>query len=402
VSGPDSSDTGICYMFIARVLLQAGRYEEAEPYGRRALQCAKANHGEDSAEAAMVTDELAVTLAFAAQRGSDAAKAREALLLSENSLRRFLETQGPNGKEAARSAENNRKLKSMLSPLVGSAAPAPAAEASEEAAALPTSPFISHSYADHEAVTLLLAALPDYVEPVIFEAINVPPSEFVSEKLVSGILGADGFISIDSAISNRSFWTAFERDLAARKKKHMFRFSPETGKITPYRPNPRNLWIAHLYHPGDASDVGRIVRWLVDERSFEAFNDPEKLGEKSLPPFSEIVPAKRDGHLFSFRTFGALYVIFVSQHLLDDELLLAHAAEQALGHPRSTMVCWLDPPDSLRGPAIVEELKKIPNDRVYALSKRPTDTAFNLHELDDLMVRLYWLVYQSRPGDWSR
>jgi hypothetical protein len=36
------------------------------------------------------------------------------------------------------------------------------------------------------------------------------------------------------------------------------------------------------------------------------------------------------------------------------------------------MVCWLDPPDAIRGPAIVDRLKQIPSDRMYVFSKRPS------------------------------
>lgn len=182
----------------------------------------------------------------------------------------------------------------------------------------------------------------------------------------------------------------------------MFRFDPETRRITSYQAEQRKLWIAHLYHQDDSSDVSRVLRWLVDERSFEAFSDPEKLGAESFPSFSEIAPTERDSRLLSLRSFGAVYVFFLSQRLLDHDDLLAHAAEQALGHPRSTMICWLDPPESLQGPVIVDKLRNIPDERAYAFSKRPSRADFNMHELDDVMVRLYWLVYQGRVGDWSR
>ena len=61
----------------------------------------------------MIADELAVTLAFAAQAASDTAKAREALLLSDGSVSKFLKAQGPRGKEAARSRGDSRPLKSL-------------------------------------------------------------------------------------------------------------------------------------------------------------------------------------------------------------------------------------------------------------------------------------------------
>ena len=40
------------------------------------------------------------------------------------------------------------------------------------------------------------------------------------------------------------------------------------------------------------------------------------------------------------------YLLFISQRLVDDIGLLAHAAEQVLAHPKSSMICWLDSPRS--------------------------------------------------------
>jgi hypothetical protein len=435
-SGPSARDTSVCCLYLSRAYLKnaqaakaaiemgegmliaapserptqqelAGRekqereaLERAEFYGRRALESAKASEGTASEAAAIAADELAVAVAFNAKHAKSAQKAAEALELSDWALSRFRVLQGEDGKETLRSQHNSRRLRSLLKEL--SRCPdVEDARPSEDVIALPTKVFISHSYADKDALAVLMAALPDYVEAIIFEPIVVPPSDYVSEKLISGVLGAAGFIFIDSAASRASFWTAFERDLAERNQKRMFRFDPATRRLASHSQKPRQLFLAHLYHPADADDVSRIMRWLIDQRSFEAFDDPDQDGEQ-IPPFSQQEAQRRDRILFSARTFGTIYLLFLSNNLLKDDRLRTHAVEQVTLHPRSTMICWLDRPEDLLQGDATRQLTHVPEDGSYTLSARPTDPSFNVHELDDLMVRLYWLLHQGRFGDWFR
>lgn len=307
--------------------------------------------------------------------------------------------QGEHGKETLRSQQNGRGLRSLLKefsrcPDVEDARPP------EDVIVLPTKLFISHSYADKDALAVLTAALPDYVEAIIFEPIVVPPSDYVSEKLIRGVLGAEGFIFIDSSASRASFWTAFERDLAERNQKRMFRFDPATRRPASHAQKPRQLFLAHRYHPADADDVSRVMRWLIDQRSFEAFDGPDQDGAQIT--FSQQEAQRRDSILFSARTLGAIYLLFLSINLLKDDRLRTHAVEQVTLHPRSTMICWLDRPDDLLQGDAARQLTHVPKDGSYTLSDRPTDPSFNVHELDDLMVRLYWLLHQGRFGDWFR
>ncbi|HVQ13284.1 MAG TPA: tetratricopeptide repeat protein [Vicinamibacterales bacterium] len=399
IDGPSGRETGLCCSYLAQVSLRTRQFSDAEAYGRRALECARASASDDPLAAAIAADELAVTLAYCATEDKDAAKAAESLRLSEGALNTFRAVEGPEGKEASRTAVNNYKLKEMLGTLLG-LAPASSDDAANLPVPLPTNPFVSHSYQDRRSVELLRQSLPEYVKPVIFEPITAAPTEAISDNLISGVLGADGFIAIDSPTSNSSFWTAFERDLAARNGKRMYRFDPEARTFTRYRVNPRKLWIPSIYHPDDVNDVDKIIRWLVDKRSFESFETKEGAGE--LGPLSEMEPGRRERYLFSLRTYGAVYLVFLSRNFVSDDNLLRHAFTQAVEHPGATMFCWLDRIEDLEAVAMIEQLQRAPRETTYALSTRPTDPAFNAHELDDLMVRLYWLLYQGRVGDWSR
>jgi tetratricopeptide (TPR) repeat protein len=390
----------VCYLYIARVHLHTERFDESVEYGRQAVACAKQAHGDESLEATMSADELAVATAFSARRGNDPAKARESITLSEMAARQFTQMQGLNGKEAARSWENNRRLKKMLEPLLPNAATVRELDV-PETVAFPTYSFISHAYADAQALETLLKSLPRYVKPVVFEPIDVPPTDFVSEKLISGVLGADGFIFIDSEVSNASFWCAFERDLAVRKHKHMFRFDPITKSFQRVRLEPQELKLAHCFHPADAADVQRVMRWLVDNRSFAAFHDDEKQGELSFPPFAAMTGSEREMRLFSLRTFRTLYLLFLSDDLLADTTLRNHVIDQLMNHPRGTLACWLhaQPPDLPHD--LAQALSVFPREHLFALPQRPTDAAFNVHALDDLSVRLLWIHHNIRSGDWT-
>jgi hypothetical protein len=315
--------------------------------------------------------------------------------------RRFTREQGSTGKEAARSLENNRRLKKMLQPLLANA-PDPVQQIDPPGVtALPTYSFISHAYADAETLDTLLKSLPKHVKPVVFEAIDVPPTDFVSEKLISGVLSADGFIFIDSDVSNASFWCAFERDLAARKQKHMFRFDTHTRAFEPFQLRPRELKLAHCFHASDRDDVQRVMRWLVDDRSFAAFHDEQKLGDQSFPPFASMTEDEREMRLFSLRTFGTLYLLFLSDGLVADERLRHHVVDQLLKHPRATLACWLHPQPTQVPGDLARALSVLPREHVIAFKRRPSEAEFNVHELDDLSVRLFWIHHSIREGDWG-
>lgn len=393
-------DLSVCCQFISRVYLHTDRYDEAVTYGREAVASACDALGKSSLEATMASDELAVSIAFCARRDQDPALARESIALSSAALERFTALQGPSGKEAMRSGENNRRLRNMLAPLLVRAEVEAVSSAAPPAAALPTYSFISHAYADGECLALLLRSLPEYVKPVVFEAIVVPPTEIVGEKLISGVLDADGFIFIDSVVSRASPWCAFERDLAARKQKHMFRFDPQTHAFEPVHVEPRELKLAHCFHPDDDSDVDRVMQWLVEERSFAAF-DGRRLQGAAFTPFAALADEERELRLFSLRTFGTLYLIFLSDAVIADEGLRRHAVVQMSEHQRATVVCWLHAPP----PDLPDDLQRafaaMPPEHRIAFGRRPSDDDFNRHSLDDLAVRLFWAHHNIREGDWS-
>jgi hypothetical protein len=200
-------------------------------------------------------------------------------------------------------------------------------------------------------------------------------------------------------VSNSSFWCSFERDLAARKQKKMFRFDPRTRAFEPYQLRPRELKLAHCFHASDSADVERVIRWLVDDRSFAAFHDEQKLGDQSFPPFASMPKEERDMRLFSLRTFGTLYLLFLSDGLVADRRLRHHVVNQLLNHPRSTLACWLHPQPAQVPSDLARALSVFPREHVIAFKRQPSEGEFNVHELDDLSVRLSWIHQRIREGD---
>ena len=399
--GVESVDTGLCCLFIARVYRYQEQYDDAERYGQMAIDCYGANPV-DPLPAALASDEHAVTLAFSAMENRDTAKALQAAALSDQCLYFLEETQGPKSKEALRSRENNRRLRQMVHPLVGSMLPPSASKPPNAERAMSTLLFVSHAYRDRDSLELLLQCLPDYVKPVIFGRLDGSRENPISERLAQGVLGADGMISINSEISNKSIWVATERDVAARARKHMWVFCPKSKKISEDRFVPRERRLTHLYHPCDRDDVNVAIRWLVDERGFVAHEDPKKLGEHSLPPMWSARAVDRDPLLMSVRSFGAVYLIFMSRRVLENAAVTRHVCEQVATHSGTTVVCWLDDPAKIGPESIPDEIKKAPADATCIFSARPTDAMFDRRDLDQLMATLVWVFYRGDAGGMLR
>src|SRR5215470_3941596 len=138
---------------------------------------------------------------------------------------------------------------------------------------LPSKCFISHSYADADAVGSLLKLLPSDVEPFVFPPITVSPHERVSDDLVQAILDCPGLIFLTGANSASSFWVTFERDYALRAGKKVFAYDSETRQLVPHREKPTDLPVFASFSPGDVKTVREIARFMKDDRHFDIYFD---------------------------------------------------------------------------------------------------------------------------------
>jgi hypothetical protein len=84
--------------------------------------------------------------------------------------------------------------------------------------------FISYSYQDAAALTLLKSLLPRAVQPEPFPPIVVSPEEMVSNDLLEAIRRCRSLIYIDTPASRRSPWVTLERDYARRTGMPVYAF----------------------------------------------------------------------------------------------------------------------------------------------------------------------------------
>ena len=397
VSGPDKKDTLVCYQYLARAYQYAEQYERADEYCQRAVQSAALVFGAQSLERIAASDELAATRFLWALHDRDMARAQEALASARSAHSEFVEHQGEHGRNALISAENIRKFEHELSRL----APHPTNldDSSPSTFALPKNCFISHAYKDKEALEALLEQLPEYVKPILFAPIDVKPTEYVSSKLVSGLSGADGVVFIDSVLSNTSFWTAFERNLAARLAKPMYRYGADDGQLSPHVPTPKHLPLITLFDDRNSRAAEHVIRWLVDKQSFLVVNDQTKLGSRAAPRLCAASDEERRHSVAQLRNVGqGVYLIFLSEQLLSNGTLRQHIFEQARENPDSTLFCWLGtiPSKSWLRPST--PLKKVSKDQVFGLSLSRDGLPDKPNQLDDLMVRLIWIFHRTGRG----
>lgn len=397
VSGPDKKDTLVCYQYLARAYQYAEQFEQADEYCQRAVQSAARVFGDQSLERIAASDELAATRFLWALNDRDMARAQDALASARAAHTEFVEHQGENGRNALICAQNIQKFECELSRLAPQRTDLEASSSS--AFALPKNCFISHAYKDKEALAALLKRLPDYVKPILFAPIDVKPTEFVSSKLVSGLSGADGVVFIDSVLSDTSFWTAFERNLAARLAKPMYRYGAEDGQLSPHVPAPKHLPLITLFDDMDSRAAEHVIRWLVDEQSFLVVNDQTKLGSRAAPSLFSASEEKRQRSVAQLRNVGrGVYLIFLSEKLLSNSALRQHIFEQARENPDSTLFCWLGkiPSKSWLRPST--PLQKVSNDQVFGLSISRDGLPDKPNQLDDLMVRLIWIFHRTGRG----
>jgi hypothetical protein len=248
---------------------------------------------------------------------------------------------------------------------------------------LPPKCFISHAYADTVARDRLIKSLPSDVEAIVFPPITVPPDQFVSNRLIESLLSCDGLIYLTGGASDRSFWVAFERDYALRAGNQAFSADVHTLKITKHTGNALDLAVFASYHRQDQSRVREVADFLNRERYFDLWLDVEKLqgGVNWQEEISHVIEdrLKRGGYVVAFWSRSASNSLTVSWDLqraametsdFNDRVLFALLEDVPLPD------FWL----RFHEPAV-----QIYGDAERSMTQR----------LDDLMVRLYWLIYRK-------
>lgn len=249
-------------------------------------------------------------------------------------------------------------------------------------AQLPPKCFISHAYADAIARDTLIRSLPGDVEAIVFPPITVQPDQFVSNRLIESLLACDGLIYLTGGASDRSFWVAFERDYALRAGKQVFSADVHTLNITKHTGNALDLAVFASYHREDRSRVREVAEFLNRERYFDLWLDVQNL-QVGANWQEEI------SHAFEDRLKRGYVVAFWSQLASESQFIRPElervAAETSDFNDRVLFGLLEDVPLPefwlrFHEPAV----------QLYGNTERST-----IQRLDDLMVRLYWLIYRK-------
>ena len=258
----------------------------------------------------------------------------------------------------------------------------------EVAELLPAKCFISHAYADSAVRDAFIENLPSGVTPFVFPPITVKPDEFVSEPLIAAVLECEGLIYLRGGASDRSFWVALERDYALRAGRQVFAFDTATSELTRDMGHPLDLAAFTSYHRQDAEQVRQIADFLTQKRHFDLWLDVKDLepgvdwAEETSTSLSDRLG--RGGYAVVFWSRNASQSSWVSQEIelaakgmleFNDRVLFALLEDCPLPD------FWL----RFNEPSV----------QLYGDSARSST-----QRLDDLVVRLYWLIYRkSKAGD---
>ncbi len=247
---------------------------------------------------------------------------------------------------------------------------------------LPRRCFISHAYADLE-YKALIEALPPDVDARTFPEIAVAPDQLVSNELVAAILECDGLIYLDGGHSARSFWVAFERDYALRAGKQVFSATIDTYTLAVHDGDPLDLATFASYHKEDRDRVREISEFLRRERYFDLLWDTED-GLPGDDLVREIESGIRDRLLR-----GGYVVVFWSRAARESGFVeneLGTAMEGMEGVNDRVLFALLDDTPL---PEFWTRFQE-PGVQVYTDEER-----IDRHRWDDLVVRLYWLIYRK-------
>jgi len=210
----------------------------------------------------------------------------------------------------------------------------------------------------------------------------VQPDQFVSNRLIESLLSCDGLIYLTGGASDSSFWVAFERDYALRAGKQVFSADVQTLNITKHAGNALDLAVFASYHREDRPRVREVADFLNRERHFDLWLDVQNL-QTGASWQEEISHALEDrlkrGYVVAFWSRSASESQFIGEELqraatgtsdFNDRVLFALLEDVPLPD------FWLN----FHEPAVP----------LYGNAEGSTT-----QRLDDLIVRLYWLIYRK-------
>jgi len=228
---------------------------------------------------------------------------------------------------------------------------------------------------DHDPVEQLRKTLPSEIQLFLFPPIEVSPWDFVSNPLIEAILACDGVIVLSGGKSEQSFWVGFERGYALRAGKPVYVFDPPSKQISqvyldPDAPLQLPLSV-HSFGHGASDIMNGIISFMATERFFDQFPD-------------------RGGWQQALNTIekGGYLVVFISNMHL--ERIYQHVANIPLRYGRNRVML------ALVDECVVPESYN-PN-LVIRLYVPEMTSQVSSNSIDDLIVRLYWMIFRNVRG----
>lgn len=238
--------------------------------------------------------------------------------------------------------------------------------------------FISHSYKDERDLDLLRECLPKGAEPIIFPPISVSPEEMVSNNLIETIKDCDTLLYLRGGHSTQSGWVTLERDYALRNGLDVYSFEAEKVRIERDVSEPIDLPIFASYSRKDKPEVLESIAFMRKERAFDIFT------EDQISPGENVVDSLAEG-LHSRLKKGGYLTLFWSNTAAKSVWVKREVLEAVKNYEGQVMPALIEPVE------LPEELSGLIPVKLYNVDKNGIDK----RRLDDLIVRLYWLIYRN-------
>jgi hypothetical protein len=235
---------------------------------------------------------------------------------------------------------------------------------------------------DRDPISWLRHQLDEKVEIFVFPAVDTSPIELVSNQLIGAVLACDGMITFRRGASERSAWVAFERDYALRAKKPVYNLDPTTKSLSKIDLNQQTPLQLPIYpHAMSGSNnvvqihnrMDNILGFMRDQRYFGIYG-------KRVAAFGGVEGVlKAGGYIVQFRgnTSNRQHEIVdrIIAHKYPDlsKIILALLEDCPLPN-------WIDS----NSPSLI---------RLY---QEDMPTEINNNRIDDLIVRLYWLIFRNQ------
>lgn len=264
--------------------------------------------------------------------------------------------------------------------------------------------FISHAYKDMAVRDRMIEQLPDGVKPFIFPTILARPDQLVSNNLIEAILDCDGMIYLDKGYSARSFWVAFERDYALRAGKPLYRYDPAADTLERVTISPLQLPIFSQFSSFDYPTLERLFTVMKRERYFDLFTPPV-----TTTGAAQFIDNPRDKtfetNLYKRLNQGGYLVIFWSRNANESDDVHQYIkfgyeyfpSDNPEFHRMLFVLMDQTPVPDWYFQKVEPYLQTIPH--ISPVQLYPDADFSQMNRLDNLIVRLYWLIFRNQYPD---